>query len=166
MKTNRTIVSAAYGTHITPLVAAFLNTKGAVLELGMGDYSTPVLNMLCKSQKRRLISVESDIEWAENFIDLNIDDHFIMMYDDFNLDDNDKMKFGLVLIDHAPAENRVKDMIRLRARADVFVVHDTEKTKWYGWEPTLSSFKYRYDYPRYAKRTTLLSDTIDVSKFF
>lgn len=168
MITNRTIVNASYGTHITPLVAAFLNTRHGILELGMGDYSTPVLHLLASYHERELISVESYQGWADNFMDLTGDYHEIMMYKDFEqlITGKNYLHWGMVLIDHAPAENRIKDLVRLRGKADVFVVHDTEKSPYYGYEPILSDFKYRYDYPRYAKRTTLVSDVVDVTKFF
>jgi hypothetical protein len=47
----------------------------------------------------------------------------------------------------------------------VFVVHDTEDSR-YNFEPLLSTFKYKYVDTRYVLTTTVVSDTIDVTKFF
>ncbi len=48
---KRQLSGAGYGTHITPLIAAVLETKGNVIEMGMGDYSTPLLHELIKYKR-------------------------------------------------------------------------------------------------------------------
>ena len=58
-------------------------------------------------------------------------------------------------VDHAPSERRTVEIKRLRNQAQVFVIHDTEKVRYYG-----------YDYKRFLKRTSVVSDIIDVSLFF
>ncbi len=48
------------------------------------------------------------------------------------------------------------------------VIHDSEPEAEYAYkyEPVLSTFKYRYVYSAYKPYTTLVSDTVDVTKFF
>jgi len=163
---NRKLSDAPYGTHITPLIAAVLETEGDVIELGMGDYSTPLLHEIVKYQRsvginRNLFSYENHREWLNNFIDLENAYHhitFVNKWENISL-----IKCSVVFIDHAPAERRIIDIERWRHHADIIVVHDTDKLKYYGYEPILSSFKYRNTYERYAKSTTIVSDRININ---
>ncbi len=165
---NRKLAGTGYGTHITPLIAAVMSTYSNVIEMGMGDYSTPLLHEIIKSEiyhgkDRRLISVESDLAWAKNFEDLKTPWHELLHindWKDFEFPDD----ISVMFIDHAPAERRIVDIEKFKNRVSVIVVHDTEKTNYYGYERILSKFKYRFEYERYSKRTTLLSNTIDVTK--
>jgi len=63
--------NAAYGTHARLLLVAAMMTHGDILELGMGDHSTQLLHDILeednKSEKRMLVSAESDLEWLERF---------------------------------------------------------------------------------------------------
>lgn len=54
----------AYATHLEILVETALNTTGAILELGCGDYSTPVLSAIAKFQGRQFTAQASSPEWA------------------------------------------------------------------------------------------------------
>jgi len=171
---NRILAGAGYGTHITPLVAAVLATKGHVIEMGMGDYSTPLLHEIIGYQRlnaeliprdpRRLFSFESDKQWLNNFIDLNCQWHTIQFVSSWDLVRIPSKHVSVIFIDHAPAERRKVDIKRCADSAEILVVHDTEKVNYYGYEPLLSSFRYRFDYERYQKKTTLLSNFMDVTK--
>jgi|SRR3989304_6966973 len=169
---NRDIVNidntAGYWTHITPLTTVILNTTGTILEMGCGDYSTPLLHALCKNSKRSITTADCELEWMCLFKDLETDWHkfiHINNWDDVN------GSFGVIFIDHNPiiandTPRRVDDLMRLKKSGDVFVIHDTEKIRWYRYQGIFEQFKYVYHYSRYKKRTTILSDKIDVSKFF
>ena len=163
-----------YGTHVTPLTVALQNTTGPILEMGCGDFSTPILHALCAPNKRFLLSAETDKKWMNLFTDLERGWHHFQYVpanewhcNPHTLWDHvgKEMHWGVVFIDHSPGERRVVDIERLRNKADIIVVHETQQSS-YNYEPTISSFKYRYDYERYFTRTTLLSETIDVSKLF
>ncbi|MDB2614445.1 hypothetical protein N9Y92_04750, partial [Chlamydiales bacterium] len=171
------LMDANYGTHMVPLMTVVLNTKGPVLEMGCGDYSTPLLHSLCSVEKRLLLSTETDLKWMNLYVDLENSWHhfqYVPCYeDDWEVNPKPrlwdhvgkKMHWGVVFVDHRPGERRIEDVTRLRNQADVIVVHDTEQST-YRYEPVLSTFKYRYVYERYATQTTIVSDTIDVSLFF
>jgi len=167
MATGRVLGDANWGTHMAPLFVAVANTDGPILEMGCGDFSTPLLHALCAPNNRFLLTAESDEKWMKLFDDLKRDWHHfvhvqnISKWEDVGLG----IHWSVVLIDHAPAKRRVVDIKRLRSYVDIFVVHDTER-KYYDYEPTLSTFKYKYTYRRYKITTTLLSDTIDVARFF
>lgn len=174
---NRSLSDPNYGTHMIPLTVAVLNTSGPVLELGCGDYSTPLLHALCANESRTLISADTDKKWLSLFKDLESKWHrfvYVPVYqDDWEKNPNPQKwsdigndtHWSVVLIDHRPGERRIVDIIRLRDHVDVFVVHDTQQPT-YGYDAVFKTFKYKYTYMRYATTTTLLSDTIDVAAIF
>jgi len=163
---NRQLASAGYGTHIAPLTAAALSTKGTIIEMGAGDYSTPLLHEIAKAQNRPLITYETDKQWLINFIDLEVFktkvSHFIEPV--ANWDQVEVRPCGLLFIDHAPAERRIIDIERFMRAAQVIVVHDSEKRSYYKYDQVFKYFKYKNEYQRYSKKTMLLSNYIDVTK--
>ena len=149
-----------YSTHIAPLATVIMNTVGDVLEMGCGDFSTPLLHALCKN--RKLITAESNKDWLDFFIDLRSNQHIIKHVSNW---DDIVGNFDVVLIDHAPASRRSVDIARLRPTTNIFIAHDSEKKRLYNYG-ILDTFKYKYVYDRYTKTTTIVSDSIDVKKFF
>ena len=174
---NRVPGDSRYGTHMIPLITVVVNTSGPILELGCGDFSTPLLHALCSKTKRYILSTETSYSWLKLFMDLQTDWHeflHVSVYeDDWQLNprpelwDNigNQKHWSVVLVDHRPGERRVIDIMRLRKNTDIFVVHDTEQLS-YGYESVLKSFKYRYIYDRYQTQTTIVSDVIDITKFY
>lgn len=171
---NRELCDPAYGTHMTPLITALMNTEGDVLELGTGDYSTPLIHAICKMQNRYVLSVEADRTWLEKFLDLKRPWHdFIYLAatkSDLSLWDtvgNDR-RWGVIFVDHSPGLRRQHEIERLMHKAQVFVVHDTEEEadQYYQFSKIFPRFKYQYQYKRYKTKTTLLSNFIDVKTFF
>ncbi len=57
----------AAGSHFPVLAAAVARTagQGPVLELGMGDYSTPMLHLLCHD--RLLVSADNSARWVARY---------------------------------------------------------------------------------------------------
>lgn len=164
---------SGWGSHVPALLTAILHTQGPVLEMGCGHWSTPILHAVCGAQGRFLLSAESDEAWL-NLVRSNGFEcswhHFVFVADAMKKPENwntigNNQRWGCVFIDHAPGERRVADIARMRSLADVLVVHDTDAPS-YGYEPVLSSFKYRYDYTVYLPQTTVVSDTVDVCAFF
>jgi hypothetical protein len=173
---NRVLRNAEYGTHMTPLIAAVMNTRGPIFEMGCGDYSTPILHAICLAQKRYVLSTDTSKEWLNLFRDMESEIHrfeYVPVYsDDWQQNPRPEMwdgvgnqKWSVVFIDHRPGERRKFDILRFENDAEIIVVHDTE-TSSYGYEPILDRFRYRYNYIRYAVRTTLVSNKIDVEKLF
>lgn len=174
---NRKLSDAQYGTHMAPLVTAVMNTTGPVLEMGCGDYSTPILHAICETQQRELLSTDTSKVWLELFLDLKTDYHkfsYIPVYEDdwetkpkpylWDMVGNDKM-WGVVFIDHRPGDRRSVDVTRMASKSQIIVVHDTENLD-YNYESAFKDFTYRHDYKRYNVYTTLVSNTIDVRKLF
>lgn len=177
---NKILGESSWGTHIFPLVAATINTKGPILEMGCGDWSTPLLHVICKSGERYLLTVETNKTWLNLFNYLKTAWHeFVYLpvfEDDVQLNPKpmlwdqvgNERFWSVVFIDHHPAQRRVVDVERLRKNTEIFVIHDTQAISdhTYNYQKTLSTFKYRYDYDTYTPHTTVVSDTIDVTKFF
>jgi len=153
-----------------PLLLACLNaTGGNVLEFGMGEGSTVVLHEYCKKSNRKLMSLENNKEYFESFKDLENENHFCMFVPDWKKHKFPTTPFGVVFIDHAPAEQRHIDAIRFKD-SQVVVVHDTEHEGLdydvYKIAEIAKHFKYRIDFsiPNQTPRTTAFSNLIDVSK--
>ena len=168
---------APYATHIAPLVTAILATTGPVLELGAGDFSTPIMHALCRAQSRYLLTADTSMSWLDLFSDLDTPNHdfkYVPVYEHGG-EENPKAEmwdeiggnreWGVVFVDHRPGQRRIVDILRLKHTAQIIVVHDTEEQS-YGYKTALSLFLYSYTYRRYSTWTTLVSDTIDVRTLF
>lgn len=161
--------SSEYGSHFIPLTYAALNSSGPILEMGTGHYSTPLLHVICMTQNRQLLSVDTSKEWLKNFDNLKNSLHnflYLPVYeDDWSVNPKpelwdsikDNTKWGVVFIDHRPGERRKIDIQRFKDSAEFIVVHDTQQAS-YGYEEVLNSFKFRLDYKRFETWTTIVSD--------
>lgn len=174
---NRVMSSSDFGTHIAPLLTAVLHTTGPVLEMGCGDFSTPLLHAVCAQTRRLLVSTDTDQAWLALFRDLETAWHrfeYVPVYeDDWAINPKPTLwdaigsdtHWGVVFVDHRPGERRAVDIARLRHQADIIVAHDTQEAG-YQYEPVFATFKYRYTYERYAVQTTLVSDTVNLALLF
>jgi glycosyltransferase involved in cell wall biosynthesis len=166
---NRQLGSSGYGTHIFPLMTVLAHTEGPILEVGTGDYSTPLLHALCSKNERFILSVDTYQVWLNFFLDLSKPWHqfkYIAPDDYASLEfQGPGKRWSVVFVDGAPAERRIEDIKRLRDKTDIFVLHDVEDPL-YGYQPLISSFTYHYLYDRYLPHTMVVSDKIDVSQFF
>jgi hypothetical protein len=172
-----TTAGSSMSTHIAPLVTAVVNTPGPVLELGAGDGSTGVLHSLCYLLGRDLVTADTSRFWLQRYSDLEAPWHrfeYVPVYeDDQGLNPKPQewdriggdRRWGVVFVDHRPGERRVVDIRRLRSRAEVFVVHDTEEPS-YGFYAILPQFRYTYTHVRHSTWTTVASDTVNVRAWF
>ena len=53
-----------WASHLPALFSCLLATSGAVLEVGAGDWSTPLLRKFCEVAGRTFVSLEEDPAWA------------------------------------------------------------------------------------------------------
>ena len=143
-------------THIALLAATVARSKGAVIELGCGHFSTPLLHHLCKG--RRLVSVDHDPSWVDQFRDLQTKDHELLCVTAWErVDLTNANGWDVAFVDCAPAEARVPLILRLLDRARQIVIHDTEHSL-YGYERIWPLFKYRYDDKRLGPWTSVVSN--------
>lgn len=160
----RQIGHTGAGTHLHPLIIAFLETTGKVIELGMGDFSTPILHELTDYFNRELVSYENNKEWFDNYRDLSHERSDQILVKDW--DEAKAERCGLLFIDHAPAKRRAVDVERFKDLANVIICHDSEQIKEYNYHKVFPLFKYKYEYSRFTKKTILLSNKIDVREWF
>jgi len=147
-----------YGTHLHALTQAIMATKGPVVEIGAGHWSTPFLHQLCYN--RPLVTIESEGHWANRFKHLETENHKFADKLDNNHYDTD---WSVALVD-GPTESRSHALINIKS--DFHVVHDTEPASigYYGdLEDVLDSFKYRKDYRDQEPWTTVVSDKYKLS---
>lgn len=146
-----------YGTHLPILIKALALTRtGPVLELGCGDYSTPILHEACVG--RQLLSLDSNVEYVERFASFQGDGHELRWVQSWDAIDLADRVWDVVLVDHYPAARRGHDIARLADRARFIVVHDSEDRINYGYDSVLPGFRFRYDYKRLHPWTTVVSN--------
>lgn len=169
-----------YGTHI-PLLAAAIrlteDTCGPVLEMGSGDYSTPLLHELCRGN-RELLTADCDPTWITRYNDLfndtwhkkylvKVTDNFLATgtFDQASSDAWDigilNRQWDVVFVDHRPGERRRVDLFKYANLARVVVVHDTEEAG-YNYTDAINAYRYKFHYDRWRPHTTILSNTINV----
>jgi hypothetical protein len=157
-------IDSPYATHRPALCEAIVRTTGLVLELGMGDSSTPSLHDLASTTGRPVYSFDHDPAWVDRFRGFQSANHQIEMVASWDECPIETLLWSVALVDHAPAERRIVDIQRLANRAQVLVVHDTEDPL-YGYDQIFGSFKYRVDFCDQHPWTTLLSNFVDVSRW-
>jgi hypothetical protein len=170
-------LSDKYSSHAIPLTIAALITQGDILELGMGKYSTHILNKIARDQNRFLLSVEIDRKWMKKFRVLNDTRRHLIIdaVSECANTINSQKKWGLVFVDHLNSNLRKYDVINYALKSQMVVVHDTERqsNEYYGYDTVYKHFKYHCKYSlmypdnRYLS-TSLLSNFIsfDVIKKF
>jgi hypothetical protein len=106
-----------YGSHLVPLVRHLAHTDGAVLELGVGHWSTPLLRRYCKAADRKLVSLEADPAWARQF---GLE---AVSYDEA-VPRLARQSWSIVLVDHWPETRRARDALAFVGAAGHILVHD------------------------------------------
>lgn len=155
-------VTGNWNNHLPLLLLGLSLTRGDVYEFGAGDGSTNYLRSYCKANDRHFQSYENNKEWAEKCGSIYVEDW------------NNEMLFwsaGLVFIDHAPGEQRVKTIAELASRneTDIIVIHDTEEggAGDYKFETIWHLFRYRLNFNRLGggAGATAVSNKIDLNVF-
>lgn len=142
-------MSKRYGSHL-PVLMEFVNaTTGKVLELGCGLYSTPYLYWFAGD---RFVSYETDSEWHDRMRQYGV--KYVQNYNQIEPD-----KFSVALIDHAPAERRIVDIMQLKDCVDFFILHDYRDAS-YNYEKIYPHFKYRKNYAHL--NTTVISNIYEI----
>lgn len=175
-----------FSTHQPLLVAALLNTQGPVLEMGGGYYSTPIVSAFANSQRRESHTIETGAAvyellkrfsspfhkiWPMSGYDFAADDgrfmpradttraQYIEIQSRFLADFCEKVppRLSVVFIDQRPGIIRAAAIEHFADVAEFIVVHDTEEPA-YGYEPSLSKFRYRWDFRLHTPQSTIVSN--------
>lgn len=152
-------VQGNWDNHRIMLPLALELTKGLVIELGSGEGSTPFLRKYCKEEGREFRTYDHHPEWSEKMGAVHIADW-------------DKADIwhpcGLLFVDHAPGEHRYIAIERMKDKADIIVVHDSEDAATgYLLAKIWHLFKYRLNFNRRGggAGVTAISNTIDLNKY-
>ena len=138
-------------------------TSGAVLEMGTGLYSTPLMHWICEDTKREHISYENDPNYWKWFKHFRNDSHKVLFIEDWDKAEIER-NWDVVLIDQKPEERRIIDIKKLANFAKFIIVHDTEPgvSSLYKYDEIFASFKYRLDYVKAMPNTTVLSNFSEI----
>jgi hypothetical protein len=159
-------ISGSYGTHMGPLMACVNKTKGDVLEMGMGLFSTPYLHYMATVTKRNVLSLDNDKGWARKFISSDFS-HYLYGNEYHKLEyvkswDTDLIEkdWDVVLVDHSPSERRIVDVKRLANKAQYIIIHDTNERheKEYHYSEIYPLFKYKRVWDKDDRHATVLSN--------
>ena len=140
-----------FGTHL-PLLASVIAIArpGAVLEVGTGHSSAPLIAEMCKATRRMHFVSEESSYWVSAVLDL------APRLIDFPSD----LSCAVAFVD-CSGWDRLKWIRHLRDVAEFIVVHDTDNPSGDLKEMTdyLDTFTHRYDYKVMTPWTTVVSMT-------
>lgn len=150
------------GSHLPVLAKLLQNTTGAVIELGAGFNSTPLLYWYCKSFDRYFISYENHKDWCDKMGDLT---NYIENWNNLDIESN---YWDIAFIDCRPALERHRFAIKLRNNAKFVILHDSEPEidKYYAYRRVYQYFKYKYNFTNVKPNTLILSNFYDPASFF
>ncbi len=118
---------AEWSSFMPALLAVLKATTGAVLEVGVGHYSTPFLHDYCLANRRELVSAEEDMDWALPFRNQYArrgHTFYIGEYDAMIASFTRDTPWSVILLDHSPGPRRGADMVRLLDAVEFIVIHD------------------------------------------
>jgi len=159
-------MSIGIGSHTVLLSIAFqltkeINNNNPVLELGAGLNSTLLLHGLCGYNNRKLVTLESNMDWLNTFNNLKRDWHEIKLVGNFKNLPEYNQEWSLALVDHGIAEQREDSAFALK-NVPIVVCHDSCHYWLYGYDRAFKEYKYQYTWKSFQPYTTILSNTIDV----
>lgn len=152
--------SFGWGSHIPILIKVMENTTGDVLEVGMGNYSTPLLHWMCSDKKRNLHSYDNNKGYFDLFQNGLNEYHKIYLVDNFDGVGTNNV-WSVAFIDSNPMDGRTPIALALANIAQIIIVHDSEhrEERFYHYRKLLFPiFKYRYDYTKFRPNTSVLSN--------
>lgn len=123
-----------YATHLEALIRTALRTKGPILELGCGDYSTPLLVAFAEEQGRELLVQASDELWLDRFTSYEGPPSIRMELVTWSRwapptpQCSGESKWGFVFLDSEESTaDRIRRLPALLAVTDIVVMHDADK---------------------------------------
>lgn len=168
VKTYSSLVN--YGSHLPVLIKAVQMTTGAVLELGMGVNSTPVLHWLCATAKRKLVSYENQpgqiVQWAHYGDHEKFPWHTVRLVEHWS-EAEVEQPWDVVLVDHDADVDRMHEVERVAPYAQYVIVHDADGRDYAHnrIREIKALFKFHWVYEAYRPHTAILSNFADLADF-
>jgi hypothetical protein len=156
-------ISGYYGTHLVPLMVAMDKTKGDVLELGTGIFSTPYLHYRCTLDKRKLFSYDTSRTWLKFFKTYKYENKYHKFIYIKNWDKAQiERPWDVVLVDHSPDTRRIAEIKRVANLAKFIIVHDSNGRfeKKYHYSMIYPLFKHKTDWVKEERHATILSNFV------
>jgi hypothetical protein len=157
-----------WSSYLPLLWQALEATQGEVIELGMGEGSTPKLHTYCRRNARHLYSYESNIDWYRKLEHLRRDNHTIAYTQDWLEPIRDhRYTIGVVFSDEAPGHIRKYNIAMFAQNAQIIVAHDTESKSDHGYLYSLVDplFKFKKTIEFEGVGATAFSNFVDVSRW-
>ena len=148
-------------SHVPLLTRVFTLSKGDVLEVGSGYFSTLILKWLAELSHRNIYSYENREYWFKRA--KRNESKYLKVYycpdQDYSSAPLDR-KWGMIFVDCWPNGKRIEVIKRLANQADYIVIHDTNETgdKDYHYSQIWPLFKYRHDFNLFYPPTTVVSN--------
>ena len=155
-------IEMGWSTHMPILIKLASITKGPIMEVGSGIYSTPILHWLCDETKRPLVSYENDKGFIKLAREYESENHKVRFIEDYLKIPNTNF-YSIILIDHS-GHARGKTAVHFKNSAEYLVIHDSDVVRKNMYQIAFPEFKYRKDYNRYIPWTTVLSNTKPLNK--
>jgi hypothetical protein len=117
-----------YASATIPLILAnFYAKSGPILEMGMNQYTSYLLDQIAIDYERKLVSIEINNATFFKFAHLESDYHFVRLLDTSELVSyGEKNEWSIVFIDHPIASFRATNVIRFAQNAQIVIAHDAE----------------------------------------
>lgn len=167
MSENNKDLKGQWGSHLPILSKVIERSKGDILELGTGIWSTALIDLMCSETKRKVVSYDNDPAWHSSNLKWQSDYHDIILIPEDGWDGIPlEMKhWGVAFLDHKPAKRRKEDARRLAQHADFVLLHDSEpeSDKFFKYSWIYKYYKYRFDYTKTRPNTVVLSNFYDLS---
>lgn len=158
-KTHTTFAAS----HIPLLTRVIDISKGDILEIGTGYFSTLLLHWFAHIYKRNVYSYENDPKWYARALKLNSNYHkvfFVQNWDEIPLETPSGKPWGVIFVDHGPANRRIVEIEKFADKADYIVVHDTEPENDppYQYSKIWPKFKHIYHFNKVIPWTSVVSN--------
>jgi hypothetical protein len=143
---------------------AVMATKGSILELGSGIYSTPLLHWMVIGQRRKIWTVENDPEYfyfAKAFRSRYQRISLIEDWKDFKTDSY----WSVALVDNLDGDRflRAKSARYLKNKVDFILLHDAEAPEQYGYDELYKEFKYKKVWTYATPYTAVISNFKEIT---
>lgn len=163
-------VSLNYATHLPALMRACERTRGPILELGLGLFSTPYLHYLSRLTGRRVVSYDNHAPWAGLFLiaEYNKGQHEVRVVKEWDEADIDNTEWAVALVDHEPGSRRTQEIRRLAQRAHYIIAHDSNNryNREYRYTTIHKLFRWRTDWTDDFRMATVFSNFHDLGDFW
>jgi hypothetical protein len=125
--------SNPYFTHQPVLHTLLSKTNGSILELGCGEGSTELIHKFSEKYNRKVVSIESDKQWAQRYIEKYTTNNHEFIVVEHSIDSWNKITdtmsnqhWDLIFIDQGIWEPRAYSFKKLKDKANYMILHDCD----------------------------------------